>query len=148
MMAAVVSLGVLTGSALALAGEADAHQPAAMQHEQGFIAIKGIEDEYSVIFHIMQAPQGASFSHDEYHLMVSIEKDGKALRGLPVRSTVRHPNGEIDELADMPQLGDWYMARYNLNHEQGRHHIFVDFKVSGTNYSADVYYPEIDFSEK
>ncbi|MDX8391153.1 MAG: hypothetical protein R8K53_01090 [Mariprofundaceae bacterium] len=113
-----------------------------MQHKEGFITIKGIEDDYSVIFHIMRAPQGSAYSRQEYHLMVSIEKNGKPRRGLAVQSTVRHPNGEIDDLAEMVKLNGWHLARYNLNHEQGQHRVSVHFEVAGKKYSSHIYYPE------
>lgn len=113
-----------------------------MKHEQGFIAIKGIEDDYSVIFHIMRAPLHDGYSRDEYHLMVSIEKDGKPIRKVKVQSTVRHPNGRIDDLTDMVQVGDWYLARYNLSHEQGQHRISVHFRIGSKRYHAHILYPE------
>ena len=87
------------------------------------------------------------YSRDYYHLMVSIEKDGKALTNLQVHSEVKHPNGTAETI-DMMLMGDWYMARYNLSHEQGRHWITVQFDVAGKQYSSGIYYPEIDFSEQ
>ncbi|MDQ6987839.1 MAG: hypothetical protein Q9M25_08565 [Mariprofundaceae bacterium] len=139
---AVILIGLASGKTQAGEPPTKADKANAMQHKEGFIAIKGIEDDYSVIFHIMRAPLGASYSRDEYHLMVSVEKGGQPLRGLRMSSTVRHPDDRIDEKADMPQLGDWYMARYNLDHEQGRHLISVHFEVNGEKYSARIYYPE------
>lgn len=136
-------LAVFAGAECATAGKAGVDQhPSSMRHGQGFIAIKGIRDGYSVIFHIMRAPQGAGYSRDEYHLMVSIEKEGRTLRGLAVKSTIRHPNGDIDFPENMVQLGDWYLARYNLNHDQGQHRISVDFRVGEKQYHAHIMYPE------
>jgi len=139
---AVMVFGLSAGKAQAGEPPIRADKGQAMQHKEGFIAIKGIEDNYSVIFHIMRAPLGTSYSRNEYHLMVSVEKDGRALRGLRMSSTVRHPDDKVDDLAEMPQLGDWFMARYDLNHEQGRHLISVHFAVAGKKYSASIYYPE------
>ncbi len=139
---AVMIIGLAASHAQAGEPPIRADKAHAMSHKEGFIAIKGIEDDYSVIFHIMRAPLGTSYSRNEYHVMVSVEKNGQALRGLHMSSTVRHPNDKVDDLAAMPQLGDWYMARYNLNHEQGRHLISVHFTVAGKKYSASIYYPE------
>jgi len=139
---AVMIIGFVSSKAQAGEPPVRADTAHAMPHKEGFIAIKGIEDDYSVIFHIMRAPLGTSYSRNEYHLMVSVEKNGRALRGLRMSSTVRHPDDKVDDLAEMPQLGDWYMARYDLNHEQGRHLISVHFAVAGKKYSASIYYPE------
>jgi len=139
---AVIFIGLAAGKTQAGEPPIRADKANAMQHKEGFIAIKGIEDGYSVIFHIMRAPLGTSYSRNEYHLMVSVEKDGRALHGLHMSSTVRHPDDKVDDLSEMPQLGDWSMARYDLNHEQGKHLISVHFAVAGKKYSASIYYPE------
>jgi len=120
---------------------------APMEHLEGVVARKGIADDYTVIFHIMRAPESMHYSKANYHLMVIVEKDGKAVKGLDMESIVTHPNRTL-ETKPMMEMGEWYMALYDLNHEQGRHHISVHFKVSGKSYSADTYYPEIDFSGK
>lgn len=116
-----------------------------MQHEEGFIAKKGLADGYEVIFHIMRAPEGIGYSRDFYHVMVNIKKDGKPLDELQVHSEVKHPDGSVDAAA-MTRLGDWYMGRYNLSHEQGRHWITVRFEVGGKPYVSGIYYPEVDYS--
>ncbi len=115
-----------------------------MNHLQGFVVRKGIRDNYTVIFHIMRSPEGMRYSEDQYHLMVVVEKDHKPVTGLQMISRVVHPNG-ITEQKPMIHVGEWYMALYNL-HEQGRHWISVQFNISGKQYAAGTYYPEMDFS--
>ncbi len=137
---------ILMGQSPALAEHVTNHHKQVMQHEDGFIAKKGIQDNYTVIFHIMRAPKGMRFSKDHYHLMVVVEKDHKPITNLKMTSKVIHPDG-TSEQKTMMHMGEWYMAMYNLSHEQGRHWITVQFKISGKKYSTGIYYPEIDFSK-
>jgi len=117
-----------------------------MDHQDDFyVAHKGLEDGYELIFHIMPAPEGTGYSHRFYHLMVSVIKDGKTLRNITLYSAVKHPDGHIVKQTAMMRMGDWYMARYDLSHEQGRHWLTVSFVVGGKHYESGVYYPEIDF---
>lgn len=113
-------------------------------HEKGVMVREGIKGGFEVIFNVMRVPEDMARDKDDYHLMVSIQKDGKVLHPLHVHSRVRHPNGTVDQ-ADMTRVGNWYMARYNLSHEQGRHWITVQFDVSGTKYSTGIYFPENGF---
>ncbi len=113
-----------------------------MKHVEGFIARKGIEGNYTVTFHIMRAPVGMRHSKDHYHLMVTIEKNGSTLTNLQVLSRVKHPDGSVEKKA-MIRMGDWFLARYNLDHEQGRHWIVVTFTTAdGKTHSSGTYYPE------
>ncbi|PCI43834.1 MAG: hypothetical protein COB41_06105 [Proteobacteria bacterium] len=115
----------------------------AMDHENDFfVARKGISDGYEFIFHVMPAPEGEGFSRVDYHLMVSIEKNGKPLDNLNVYSEVKHPDGTAQPKAKMMRMGHWYMTVYNLSHEQGRHWMTVSFEADGRVYSSGVYYPE------
>ena len=141
---------ILTGMLPALAKtpggrqiKADHRQ--AMKHLQGFVVRKGIRDDYTVIFHIMRSPEGMRYSKNQYHLMVVVEKDHQPVTGLQMTSRVVHPDG-TSEQKPMIHMGEWYMALYNLGHDQGRHWITVQFKISGKKYSAGTYYPEMDFS--
>lgn len=138
---------ILMGQPAALAEHVtDHHHGQVMQqHEEGFIAKKGIQDDYTVIFHIMRAPKGMRYSKDHYHLMVVVEKNHKPLTNLQMTSKVLHPDG-TSEQKTMMHMGEWYMAMYNLSHE-GRHWITVQFKISGKKYSTGIYYPETDFSK-
>jgi len=117
-----------------------------MKHEGGFIVRKGILDNYTVIFHVMRAPKGMRYSKEQYHLMVVVEKDDKPVYGLHMTSKVLHSDGTTEQ-KPMMHMGEWYMALYNLSHEQGRHWITVRFDISGKKYSAGAYYPEMNFSE-
>ncbi|MDQ6960380.1 MAG: hypothetical protein Q9M27_05060 [Mariprofundaceae bacterium] len=137
---------ILMGQAPALAEHATDKHGQVMKHEEGFIVKKGIRDDYTVIFHVMRSPEGMRYSMDQYHLMVVVEKDGKPVTGLHVTSNVLHPDG-TSETKPMMHMGEWYMALYNLSHEQGRHWITVQFNISGKKYSAGAYYPETDFSK-
>jgi len=119
-----------------------------MDHKKNFfVAQKGIEDGYVFIFHIMPAPEGTGYSRSNYHVMVSIEKDNQPVSGLALSSDVKHPDGMIEKPAPMMQMGDWYMALYNLNHEKGQHWITASFKQDGKTYSSGVYYPERAYHE-
>jgi len=118
-----------------------------MKHEGGFIARKGIRDDYTVIFHVMRAPEGMRYSKEHYHLMVVVEKDHKPVTGLQMTSKAIHPDG-TSEQKPMMHMGEWYMALYNLSHEQGRHLISVHFNIRGKKYAAHAYYPEIDYTEE
>jgi len=114
-----------------------------MDHEHDFfVARKGISDGYEFIFHVMPAPEGEGFSRVNYHLMVSIEKNGIPVDDLKVYSDVKHPDGSYQGKTPMMRMGHWYMAAYNFSHEQGQHWMTVSFEVSGRTYSSGVYYPE------
>lgn len=142
---------ILLGASPALAAKhTNGHKQKAghnqvMKHEGGFIVRKGIQDDYTVIFHVMRSPEGMRYSKEHYHLMVVVEKDDKPVTGLQMTSKVLHPDG-TSERKPMMHMGEWYMALYNLSHEQGRHLITVRFSISGKKYSAGAYYPEIDLS--
>lgn len=146
-MVASMMLALFLGAQTSVAKDAQATLRAPMEHLEGFVVRKGIKDDYVVIFHVMRSPEGMRDSREHYHLMVIVKKDGKAVSGLDMKSIVSHPNRTLESKPMLP-MGEWYMALYDLNHEQGRHHISVHFSVSGKTYSADTYYPEIDFSEQ
>jgi hypothetical protein len=74
--------------------------------------------------------------------MVSIEKNGVPLDNLKVYSAVKHPDGSLQSKMQMISMGHWYMAVYNLSHEQGSHWMTVSFEADGRVYSSGVYYPE------
>jgi len=114
-----------------------------MDHKNSFfVARKGVKDGYVFIFHVMPAPEGEAYSRSNYHLMVSVEKDGQPIHGLALSSRVKHPDGTVQEDASMMSMGEWYMSLYNLDHEQGRHWITVSFDQGGHRYSTGIYYPE------
>ena len=114
-----------------------------MDHKSNFfVARKGIEDGYVFIFHIMPAPEGDTYSRINYHLMVSIEKNGQPVSDLAMSSRIKHPDGSVEKNPSMMPMGDWYMSLHNFNHELGQHWITVSFEQSGKKYSSGVYYPE------
>jgi len=115
----------------------------AMDHKSTFfVASKGVNDGYVFIFHIMPAPEGAGYSRVNYHLMVSVEKNGTPVTDVQLNSSVKHPDGSIESKAPMMHMGNWYMALYNLSHEKGQHWLTVSFEQAGKTYSSGVYYPE------
>lgn len=59
--------------------------------------------------------------------MVKVAKDGTSTDVVVVNSKVKHPNGQ--EEGKMMNMGDWYMAGYDLGHV-GRHQMMVLFKTS------------------
>ncbi len=114
-----------------------------MDHKSTFfVAQKGVADGYVFIFHVMPAPEGKGYSRINYHLMVSVEKNGKPLTDLKMYSAVKHPDGSSIAKAPMMQMGNWYMALYNLSHETGQHWLTVSFERAGKTYDSGVYYPE------
>ncbi|MDQ6964761.1 MAG: hypothetical protein Q9M13_07575 [Mariprofundales bacterium] len=118
-----------------------------MDHQRDFyVTRKGLRGGYELIFHIMPAPEGEGYSRSYYHLMVNIRRDGRVVNGVDLYSEVRHPDGSTTPRAAMMKMGDWYMARYNLSHEQGRHWLLVSFTHRGKKYEEGIYYPEIDFT--
>jgi len=142
IMLAVLTLCMAPASARTAGQQRISENRHEMKHGEGFIVKKGIDGNYTVIFHIMRAPEGMRHSKDHYHLMVTIEKDGKSLTNLRVNSKVKHPGGTVEKRA-MLRMGDWFLARYNLDHEQGRHWIVVTFKTTdGKKHSSGTYYPE------
>ncbi len=146
IFALTIVAALLAGQTPALAARHAAIQHRqVMNHEQGFIVKKGIRDNYTVIFHVMRSPKGMRYSKNQYHLMVIVEKNNKAILGLHMISKVLHPDGTTEKKV-MMHMGEWYMALYNLSHDQGRHWITVQFDISGKKYSAGTYYPEMDFS--
>ncbi len=147
---AMPALLVLTLALISIpnAGLAENHArsgKAAMRHESGFIVRKGIEDNLTVVFHVMRSPKGMRYSKEQYHLMVVVERNGKPVPVPRMVSRVRHPDGSREE-KPMQRMGVWNMAIYNLNHEQGRHWMTVEFMLDGKPHSAGAYYPEWDFS--
>jgi len=107
-----------------------------------FVARKGVQDGYVFIFHVMPAPEREGYSRIWYHLMVSVEKNGRPLTDLKLYSAVKHPDGSTIAKAPMMQMGNWYMTLYNLSHEKGQYWLTVSFDQAGKTYSAGVYYPE------
>jgi len=147
-IALMAILGLMTACST-LSGESEHSQKKndalnqSMNHEHDFfVARKGLSDGYEFIFHVMPAPEGEGFSRVNYHLMVSIEKNGIPMDNLKVYSDVKHPDGSYQAKTPMMKMGHWYMTAYNLSHEQGRHWMTVSFEVSGRTYSSGVYYPE------
>lgn len=137
----ISACGALTGGKTTTAQQPNTTQ--VMDHKSTFfVASKGVDDGYVFIFHIMPAPEGEGYSRIHYHLMVSIEKDGKPVTDLRLYSAAKHPDGSVQEKAPMMRMGDWYMALYNLSHEMGQHWLTVSFERAGKTYSSGVYYPE------
>lgn len=119
-----------------------------MNHQRDFfVAHKGIEDGYEIIFHVMPEPKGLGFSRTSYHLMVSVQKDGLPVTDLKLFSTVTHPDKQREAATPMMQMGEWYMARYNLGHGRGQHWLTVSFERDGKHYTSGVYYPERPYRE-
>ncbi len=129
-------------SVTAHAADQQALQTSNMKHKEGFIAIKNIDGVHSVTFHIMRAPDGTGYSHDEYHVMVSIEKNGKPLHGLQVSSQVIHPDGSTGGYHPMVELDGWYMARFRFGHDRDRHLVSVRFSDGDKSYVSSISYPE------
>ena len=103
-----------------------------MDHKKDFfVAHKGITSGYEMIFHVMPAPEGTGFSRSLYHLMVSVQKNGQPVTNLKLYSSAKHPDGSVESKMPMMLMGDWYMALYNLSHEQGQHWLTVPSEQAG-----------------
>jgi len=114
-----------------------------MDHIHSFyVARKGVGDGYELIFHVMPAPEGEGFSRENYHLMVSIKKDGKMMENLKVYSVIYHPDGSKENKVLMMQMNEWYMTVYHLVPESGRYGMTVSFEEGGRSYTAGIEYPE------
>jgi len=86
-------------------------------------------------------PQGEGQDAPSHNVMIKIEKDGKAITDLVANSKATHPNGQ-SESKMMMQMGDWYMAAYDLGHP-GQHQVMVLFKTAdGVKHFGGIDYPE------
>jgi len=111
--------------------------PSGMQ--KGTFLIHKDIDGYDVSFHIMKAPADKA-ANGSHHLMVKIEKDGKAINNLMANSKATHPNGQSESKMLM-KMGDWYMAAYDLGHA-GEHKVMVLFKTAdGVKHFGGIDYP-------
>ncbi len=107
--------------------------------EGTFLAKKEI-DGFTITFHTMKVKKGMQHG-GSYNFMIKVEKDGKALTDLIINSKVTHPNGKSESKMLM-QMGDWYMAGYNLDHN-GQHQLMVLFKTAdGAKHFAGVHFPK------
>ncbi|MDQ6992413.1 MAG: hypothetical protein Q9M31_02990 [Mariprofundus sp.] len=131
------------------------HADGKMGMMKGAYLVKKEIDGYSVSFHIMKAKKGmenaahshASGMHKEgqdgpsHHVMIKVEKDGKTITDLVANSKVVHPNGKSESKLLM-QMGDWYMAAYDLNHP-GKHQLMLLFKTAdGVKHFGGINYPK------
>jgi len=104
--------------------------------KDGMVAMKKEVDGYTVNFHIMRAKPGKEMggSHD---VMVKIEKDGKIVNNVVMKTKVVHPNGKSESKKAM-RMGNSLMAGYNLGHE-GKHKFMTFFKTSdGEKHKAGI----------
>jgi len=121
----------------------DAKSDQIMDHIHSFyVTRKGVGDGYELIFHVMPAPEGESFSRENYHLMVSIKKDGKLMENLKVYSEIYHPDGRHEGKTLMMQMNEWYMTVYHLERGSGQHGMIVSFEKDGRLYTSGIEYPE------
>jgi len=102
----------------------------------------GLDDGYEVIFHVMPAPEGEGFSREHYHLMVSIKKDGKIMKGLKVYSEIHHADGTSEPKVLMMVMNEWYMTAYHLRPDSGKHDMIISFEHEGRSYVSAIKYPE------
>lgn len=132
----------LTGVAPSTAPPSDSATQQMDHAKRFFVAHKAIRGGYEIIFHVMPAPEGMGFSRKDYHLMVSVLQGGKPLTNLIVSSDAKHPDGSFEPRSPMMQMGNWYMAHYNLDPGTGRHFITIAFDRLGKHYFSSIYYPE------
>jgi len=80
-------------------------------------------------------PDGGS-----HNLLVNIKRDGSAHRNLSVTANVVHPSG-VEKSKTMMELGDWYLAGFDLG-DENKYRITILFEsVDGVNYSSEINYP-------
>jgi len=97
-------------------------------------------DGYTVSFHVMAASEGMQHG-GSHNFMVKVEKDGAVQPLLAANSKAVSPDGKAVSKM-MMQMGDWYMAGYDLD-AAGRYQLMVLFKnQDGTKHFGGVYYPE------
>jgi hypothetical protein len=147
----LVSLLAVTGTTNAADGHSHGHDNSDGHHAEsamtamaeqgnGMFAVKQAIDGYEVSFQVMKAKPGKEMggSHD---VMIKVEKDGKALIGIPMNTKVIHPDGTSETKKTMA-MGDWSMAGYDLGHP-GQHQLLILFKsADGEKHKGGVYYPE------
>ncbi|MDX8380906.1 MAG: hypothetical protein R8M14_02200 [Ghiorsea sp.] len=108
-----------------------------MGEHKMFLEKKNI-DGYDVSFHVMPAKAGMKHG-GSHNVMIKVEKDGSALQDVVINSKVFLPNKTSDSKM-MMQMGDWYMAGYDLDAE-GKNGIMILFKTSnGKKHKGSVYY--------
>jgi len=108
-----------------------------MGKQKMFLEKKNI-DGYEVSFHVMPAKEGMKHG-GSHNVMIKVEKDGVALKDVVINSKVFLPNKTSDSKM-MMQMGDWYMAGYDLD-ASGKNGIMILFKTSdGKKHKGSVYY--------
>jgi len=144
--------GPLHGDKNGMVGHQHQAGEEAMQHHEPMMAMKGAfvsskeVDGFTVNFHIMKAMDGMKAMEGMKHggsnsLMIKVVRGGKVQTDLVVNSKVTHPNG-ASESKMMMQMGDWYMAGYDLDHA-GQHQVMVLFKTpDGNTHFTGIYYPQ------
>jgi len=80
-------------------------------------------------------PDGGS-----HNLLVNIKRDGSAHRNLSVTANVVQPSG-VEKSKTMMELGDWYMAGFDLG-DENKYRITISFEsVDGVIHSSEINYP-------
>jgi hypothetical protein len=110
-----------------------------MPGKEGMFLVKRDIDGYQVSFHVMKPEEGMQHG-GSHNFMVKIEEDGKVITNVLINSKVVHPDG-TSESKMMMKMGDWFMAGYDLGHDNGRHQMMVLFKTAdGKKHFGGVYY--------
>jgi len=80
-------------------------------------------------------PDGGS-----HNLLVNIKRDGSAHRNLSVTANVVQPSG-VEKSKTMMELGDWYLAGFDLG-DENKYRITISFEsVDGVNHSSEINFP-------
>jgi len=77
-----------------------------------------------------------------HNLLVNIKRNGRAQHNLSVTAKVVYLNG-LKKSKTMMELGDWYLAGYDLGKED-KYLITILFKsADGVNHSSSINYPNL-----
>lgn len=97
--------------------------------------VGGFELRFKVVDVKDSVPDGGS-----HNLLVNIKRDGRTQYKLSVTSSVNKTDGS-EKSKSMMILGDWYLAGYDLPHNE-EYGITVSFdSLNGENHSSTINYP-------
>jgi len=97
--------------------------------------IDGFEFKLKVVDARESVPDGGS-----HNLLVNIKHNSSVQYGLPVTAKVDQPK-KLTKSKSMMELGDWYLAGFDLG-DENEYHITISFEsADGVNHSSSINYP-------
>jgi len=99
------------------------------------IFIDGFELKLKIVDVEDSVPDGGS-----HNLLVSIKHNDSVQHDLSVTSNVVYPSG-VEKSKSMMELGDWYLAGFDLG-DENEYRITISFEsIDGVNHSSEINYP-------